>query len=385
LLPTRVPGFIGPDLFNAPPHQGFITLTPSFTLGGEYNDNVFFDSGNRHSDGIFTFSPGATLSLQREGFRLATGITTAGQVFVDDSSQNGFGKSLQFVGDLFYQLAPRWTFTFNDNFVYDRNSNTLTSGGVSVGFEQALRNTATAALRWQATPNTGVDFLGSQTLVRFPGGVSQGSDAENSDTYRVGVGVDHRLTQRLTGGFNVGIAYIDIENEKSAWTFTPALTAAYDITPTLKGFVSGGPIIVERGGDTSLEPSIGVGLEQTFKFGVARIGYDRAVTAETIGLTDRQAVFGSLELTTLLRGLRLEFTPRYAIADTDISGSRSGTKETLKTLTLNLNATYQIARSISLIGSYTFFRQTSDRSGVGDVDQNRVFFGIQYAYPIVIY
>src|SRR5262245_6650353 len=46
LLPTRVPGFIGPDLFNPPAHQGFITLTPSFTLGGEYNDNVFATSQN---------------------------------------------------------------------------------------------------------------------------------------------------------------------------------------------------------------------------------------------------------------------------------------------------------------------------------------------------
>jgi hypothetical protein len=47
-----------------------------------------------------------------------------------------------------------------------------------------------------------------------------------------------------------------------------------------------------------------------------------------------------------------------------------------------------VARSISLIGSYTFFNQTEDRSGAGldrDIDQNRIFLGVQYAFPISIY
>jgi len=38
-----------------------------------------------------------------------------------------------------------------------------------------------------------------------------------------------------------------------------------------------------------------------------------------------------------------------------------------------------------VIGSYTFFHQTFDRSRNADIDQNRVFFGLQYAYPISIY
>src|SRR5262245_40622032 len=73
LLPSRtVPTFIGPDLFNPPAHQGFITLTPTFTLSGEYNDNIFLTSQNRKSDEIIGFVPGLTLSLQRPGFRLST-------------------------------------------------------------------------------------------------------------------------------------------------------------------------------------------------------------------------------------------------------------------------------------------------------------------------
>jgi hypothetical protein len=105
-------------------------------------------------------------------------------------------------------------------------------------------------------------------------------------------------------------------------------------------------------------------------------GYDRALAAETVGIRDRQLVFARLNLTTLLRGLNLGITPRYARTDRDIEGG----EEKIETLSVNVGATYQIGRSISLVASYTFFAQRED--GVEDIDQNRVFFGIQYAYPI---
>src|SRR5262249_31620537 len=104
LFPTRAPSWVGPDLFNPPPHQGFITLTPTFTLGATYTDNVFLDS-RKQSDEIIGFFPGVTLSMQKQGFRLNTGLNTSGQLFIEDSSLSGFGKQLQFVGDLFYQIA----------------------------------------------------------------------------------------------------------------------------------------------------------------------------------------------------------------------------------------------------------------------------------------
>jgi hypothetical protein len=81
-------------------------------------------------------------------------------------------------------------------------------------------------------------------------------------------------------------------------------------------------------------------------------------------------------LTTLLRGLVLGITPRYTRSDRDIEGG----EEKIEALSVNVGATYQIARSISLIASYTFFAQRED--GFEDIDQNRAFLGLQYAYPI---
>ena len=55
-----------------------------------------------------------------------------------------------------------------------------------------------------------------------------------------------------------------------------------------------------------------------------------------------------------------------------------------------LQATYRVTPWISLIGGYQFFRQRSDGTEVArigtfiatDADQNRVFFGVQFGYPI---
>jgi hypothetical protein len=378
VLESRPPTFVGPDLFNPPPHQGWITVTPSFTLSGEYDDNLFFSTRDRQSDVIVGLTPGVTLSMRRPDYRLQAGYNTSGQVFLEEDSLSNFGKQQQFFGDFFYQVSPRVTFTLTDRFVLGRDSAALTSSGASVGLQDAWRNTLTPRLRWQATPTTDFGLYVSHTIVRFEEDAGQ-----DSDTYRAGLGMNRQITPRLTGSLAANVAYLDFKDDPAAWTYTPRLGLTYAVTPTLRASLSGGPSIVDREGDVTVTPAITAGLSQAFKFGSVGLGYDRAVTAETVGISDRQTFFGSVSVPTLLRGLQLGFTPRYSIVDQDLSGTES----TLKVLTLNLRASYQIARSISLIGSYTFLQQTSDtgRRDSLEIDQNRVFLGLQYAFPISLY
>src|SRR5688572_25151260 len=77
--------FTGPDLFNPPAHQGWITLTPSFTLSGEYNDNINLTGRDRESDFIIGFTPALTLSMQRQSYRILAGYNTTGEVYIDNS------------------------------------------------------------------------------------------------------------------------------------------------------------------------------------------------------------------------------------------------------------------------------------------------------------
>jgi hypothetical protein len=82
-----------------------------------------------------------------------------------------------------------------------------------------------------------------------------------------------------------------------------------------------------------------------------------------------------------MKGLVVSLSPRYSKIETE--GDRTRTRTDLNTFSVSLNAAYQIARAVSLVGSYTFFRQRSDTSSTAaaDVDQNRVFLGVQVAYP----
>ena len=384
LLETRTPVtdtprvFIGPDLFNPPAHQGWITVTPSLTLSGEYNDNIFYSMRNRRDDAIFSITPGVTLTMRKPNYRLSAGFHTSGEFYLNESELNDFGKSTRFFADWSYQMSPNVSFAVAEDFIYSRDSNAITSSGVSVGRQDAWRNTITPSVRWQATPNTGFNLYASHTIIRLDENVE---DERDSDTFRLGLTADHRLTARLTGTAGIEGAYIDTSGEPKAWTVTPRVGLSYIVTPTLRVFGSAGPTLLDRDGDTSVSPAVNVGLIQTFKFGLLQVGYDRAVVAETIGVVDRHAFFASLVVPTLQRGLQLEFTPRYSIVDPEAGSSRG----TVDTISLNLTAKYRIVRNISAIASYTFFHQSFDRSGVGDIDQNRVFLGLQYAYPISIY
>jgi hypothetical protein len=381
LLYSRTPSFVGPDLFNPPAQQGWISIAPSLTLSAEYNDNVFFSERSRRSDVILSATPGVTLSMQKPSYRLLAGYNISGQIFLDNNELNDFGKEQQLFVDYYYQISPTLTFTLDDRFLYSRGTNELTSGGTSVGFTESWRNTLTPGLRWQVTPSTGVGLSGSYTTIRFPQ-----SDSGNSDTYRVDLGLDHRLTQRLTGNIGIGAAYIDSEDDPPIWTYTPYLGGSYVITPTLTVSATAGPTLSLRRGELRVTPFARAALTKTFKYGTALLAYDRAVTAETVGVSDRQAIYGSVDFLTLLRELRLGVTGRYSTVDTDVSRS-STSQDSLTTLTMTLQATYQLARGFSLIGAYTFYKQTTERTAGRDedIDQNRVFFGVQYAYPITIY
>jgi hypothetical protein len=379
IVPGYTPTFVGPDLFNPPAHQGWITLTPSFTLSGEYNDNLFLSSESKTSDAIIGFTPGLTLSMERPGYRLAAGYNTSAEVYVDNSDLSDWGKRHDFFADFAYQIAPRVSFSLSDRFVYGQASNAVTSSGVSVGRRDSWRNTLTPRMRWQATPTTALNVTAGYTLLRFDEG------GRDSDTYRLLADVDRRITPRLSGSLGAGVAYIDIKDQSERWTYTPTLGLTYAVTPTLRATVRGGPTIVDRQDeDIEVTPAVSVGLTQTFRFGTLGVGYNRAVTAESVGLSDRQLFFASLLVPTLVRGLQVGFLPRYSIVDRDVSGDDD---RTIKALTMTLRATYQIARSISLIGSYTFFYQNEERSSRSDldIDQNRVFLGVQYAFPIAIY
>ncbi len=94
-----------------------------------------------------------------------------------------------------------------------------------------------------------------------------------------------------------------------------------------------------------------------------------------------------MTVTTLLRGLTVLFLPRYANVQ-----SPNSDRIDIRAFTAALAVTYRLTDWAAVIGGYQFFHQRSDSTEVSsiglplanDADQNRLFFGITFGYPIRI-
>jgi hypothetical protein len=380
--PFRAPGgfgtaplFRGADFFNPPEPRGWMTLTPSLSLAGEYNDNLDFASSGKTSDFIGHIVPGITLGMRRPSYQLSAGYNLDAELYAEHSDRNSLAKSQQLFVDYNYLWSPGVTFSLSERFIYSRESNVVSTSGISVGFRDSWRNTVTPGLAFQVTPRTVFSLTGSYTVLRYDDKGDAG--VFDSDTYRLSAGASYQFTPRLSGTVDVGAGLLDQEGDKPVYNFPLRLGLGYQITRTMFGRISVGPEITVFSDETTVTPGGAASLEQVFKYGSIGIGYDRSITAEAIGVTDRQSAFGFLRLTTPRRELQFEVVPNY----THTRNPQNSDTRDFDTFSVDLRMTYQIARNLSLTGSYSYYRQHAGGQG-GDIDQNRVIFGIQYAYPI---
>ena len=365
----------------APPAQrGPLTVTPSIAVSEEYNDNIFANNRNRHWDFITSFTPATTLVVNRPSYQLSAGYSFAADLYArEDRLSNAFARQ-NFVANGLYRVAPGLTLTAADSFAFDRNANRLASQSFSTGRQELWTNTFTPGLMWQMTPRNSLSVSATYSVLRFEGA----GGGSNSDTYGLLSSLSHAVTPRLTGLLGYGFTYLNIQRQGTSTTHTPTLGLSYQLTQTLTGTVAGGPAITESDGDTTVSPAGSASLVQTLPFGSAGIHYERSVSAAGGfgGATNTQTASGTLTLSGLQRGLLIVFNPIYSVAES--VSSRQTQSIDVRTFTLNLAATYQIARFASVFGGYTFFQQRTGRSSTTqlDIDQNRIRFGLQFGYPI---
>jgi len=380
LLPPRV----GPDLLYTPAARGPLTVTPSLTIGEEFNDNIFLSNANKHSDFITQFTPGVTLQMQQPGLRLTAGYNFTAEIYAQHSEFNDAANRQNLVTSVSYDATPGVTLNLTETFYYSKNSNAVAPSSVSSGRQSSLSNVFAPALSVQATQRMTWRLSGAYSLERY-----SGPNSQDSNIYRIGPGVDYTVTPRLTVTTGYDFGYLDIDREPTALNHTLRFGGTYRITPTLTATATAGPSILITDRDTTVSPAVSARLTQEMSWGFMGVFYDRSIgtTGGFGGPSDNQAFGGNIAARTLLRGLTIDFSPRYTMSSTE-SAARS--QSDIKTLTLNLSARYQIARYIAIVGSYTFLQQrgsgnaalANGNTALSDVDQNRVNLGLQFGYPI---
>jgi hypothetical protein len=370
-------------LLAPPAERGPVTLTPSISISEEFNDNIFSDNQNRQWDFITSFSPALTLYVNRPDYRLSAGYSFSADLYARESSLSNAFATQTFVATGLYQLTRGLTVTASEAFTYDRNSHRLTSQNFSTGSQEFWTNHFSPGVSWQMTPLNTLGLTGTWDLLRY---AHAGSGAD-SDTYGFQANLSHAFTQRFSGIVNYGFTYLNIRGEENSTTHTPTVGFSYALTQTLSASITGGASITLLGGDTFVNPAGTVSLVQVFSFGSASLQYNQGISVAGGfgGTNNTKTASGTLALTSLLRNLVVAFSTVYS--NSESVGSANTRSVDVNSVSVNLGATYQIARYTSLFGGYTFFwqRTGSSSSTQADIDQNRVRFGLQFGYPINLF
>jgi hypothetical protein len=365
------------------PRKAPFTLVPSITITGEYNDNIFIDNDNKVSDFIIGFTPGLALSIERPTYRVAAGYNFTSEIFMKETDESHAFDRQNFFLDSLWRVDPFLTLTLTDTFVFSTDTNLISRAGVATGRDRSFSNILAGGAAWQFAPLWLLRGDASWQVERF-----DDSDLADSNVYRIGPTVERRFTPQLTGNIGYEFGYFDIQREPKTTTHTPRVGVTWQPTPTISLALRGGPSFeIKDDGDSRVTPAVNASYRQRMPFGGIGLAYDREIgTAGGLGgTTDNQLISGFVDVTTLARGLVFQFLPRYSIVETPDSN-----RIDVKSFTMALQLTYRVTAWMSLLAGYQFFRQRSDStetSSTGtflanDADQNRVFFGIQFGYPI---
>ena len=365
-----------------PPTRAPLTVTPSVTITEEFNDNIDLDNANKEWDLITGITPGITLNLESPTYRLTAGYNFTAELWVRNADRNAAFNRQNFSLDAFYQVNPEVVLTLTDQFSMNTDTNLIAAERVSTGSGGGWSNTVTPGVTWRIDPLTLSRTTAAYTLQRY-----DDEEQAESDVFRFDTVLERVMTPRFSGTVGYEFSYFEIEGEDRTTAHTPRLGGIFRATPTITLTLNGGPMFVEQGDDSYITPAVTAIYRQALAFGSVSAFYDRNIgTAGGLGGTTINQTFGgSVDVITLRRGLALTFAPQYSIVKT-----HSDDRIDVQALILPLTATYRFNEWVAAVASYQFYRQRSDstvRTASGtelarDADQNRIFVGLQFGYPM---
>ena len=362
-----------------------LTITPTLTITGEYNDNVFQDNSNKVSDFILGISPGVAVSVESSIYRLIGSYSFTSEIYADQTQLNDAFARHDLLVDGTYRVTPLLTLSLTESLIVANNTNLIAPESVSTGRTRSMSNVLSPGIAYQLTPRTTLRSRFTWTMLRY-----DTSNAFDSDTYAPEAFVDYALTPTLTLSGGYQFAFFDVDQQPGVSTHTPRVGVTYRITPNLTAAVNGGPSIqVPENGDTEVFPAVTAALQQRFSWGSVAIQYDHAIgtSGGLGGTTENQSLGAVVQVDRLVRGLIVQAVPRWSRSTSTIGDSVD-----VDSFTLTLQARYEFTRYIAGVAGYTFFMQRSNSvvttpggtAVATDIDQNRVFVGVQFGYPITI-
>ena len=284
-----------------------MTLTPSFILSEEYNDNIFLDNSNKQWDFVGRVSPAILLVANRANYQLSLSYATVAELYARESNLSSALANHSFVGAGTHRATQSLTLSLTDSFVWDRNSGVV--AGFATGREESWTNTITRACRGglrRRIPGTSAD---PSSVLRFQG---SGSGLD-SDSVRIRDDIRPRVHARFTGGVGFTFSYVVPQVGDTSTTYTPVLGFSYRLTASPHRRHGRGPGVTNISGGWTVTPTGTARLTRRSR-SVRRVSNTPAASTSPVasGVRPIQTVSASLYLTTLIRGLTVLLGPSYS-------------------------------------------------------------------------
>lgn len=222
-------------------------------FGTSYDDNIF--GRNAHKVGDAEFLVGPSLSLRREGSRVALALSYQPhfRIYRNASELNTLDHQLAF--DASYRATSRLSFRgrtsatyLNGLFQPGQNEESL-SGLTSPSLNQTLYTPTARQLSfssrvdasYQVAPHDSVDLYAGQSLLNFEQQIPNEGGLQNTREIDAGLIYEHRISPHATLGLDYLFQKIDFGANSGTRVHSGFLSYAQQLSPSVTFSVFGGP------------------------------------------------------------------------------------------------------------------------------------------------
>ena len=333
-------------------------VTPSFSFTETYNDNILLTTSNRKADFISRFTPGILAGYESAPLTLLGGYNFDGEIFAHNTDLNVAMARQNASLDFKYLPTQLLTLALKGDYtetLAPRELNVLS--GIAGGRARANHFLLDPSMAYRLYPLTTGTVGYTFTKDRLSGGIT-------TDTHLGKIGLDRKLTPRDTA--NIEFTYrqfvFDTNDTTRSYAIMPGWTRA--ITPLTSFTLRAGP----RFSSGSVDPEVLASIRHRLKEGALSLAYTRSQTTAVGSAgalkTDSVALVAKYRLLPLLE---VGATPgffRTKLASSEAKVSR-----------VKVDATFEVTKWLSLVGSYEFsFQKGSlDRARPRDeISQNLI-------------
>lgn len=327
---------------------------PSFSAAQQYDDNLFSSPARREMDFITRFSPGIRAGYQSEPLALLGRYAFDAELFARHPELNETLAGQRAALEFRYRPIRRLTLTVNGAYVTTHTPSELNvDTALAVGRARAQRLAVDSSVAYHVDRfTTGVvGYAFTKDML---------AEGVGNRTHAVTLGVDRRITPQDTG--SLGYALHQFVFDGGGATLSQMVTAGWthQVTPQTDFTLRGGPRMSE--GAVGVEGL--VSIHHRVRQGDVLLAYTRS---QTTAIGEAGAVntdsFTATAAAHPLRPLQVKMSPGYF--------RTSHEAFTAKVYRVDLEATYEVARWLSLTASYQFSRQQGLDPASGVIDPGR--------------